>query len=64
MIGARRSLARIFRAPVVIACVIAFGLVSALLGDGIWDQASWIALAVPLAIILFYVSTRAASRQA
>ena len=60
----RRSLARIFRTPVVVACVVAFGLISALLGDGVWDQASWIALAVPLAIIVFYMGKRATSRQA
>lgn len=58
MIAARRSLARIFLAPVAIACVVAFGLISALLGDGIWDQASWIALAAPLAILVFYMSRR------
>ena len=51
-------------AAVVIACVVAFGLISALLGDGIWDQASWLALAVPLAIIVFYMGKRAAGRGA
>ena len=63
MTGARRSLLRIFVAPVVIACVVAFGLISALLGDGIWDQASWIALAAPLAIIVAYMGKRAADRR-
>ncbi|UFW47824.1 MULTISPECIES: hypothetical protein [Bradyrhizobium] len=64
MTGTRRPLVRIFLAPVVIACVVAFGLISALLGDGIWDQASWLALAVPLAIIVFYMGKRAAGRGA
>ncbi|MCP3387409.1 hypothetical protein NLM27_01260 [Bradyrhizobium sp. CCGB12] len=64
MIGKRHSLGRIFLAPVVIAGVVAFGLISALLGDGIWDQASWIALAFPLVILAFYVRRRTARRQA
>lgn len=50
---------QIFLAPAVISVVIAFGLVSALLGDGIWDQASWLALAVPLAVIAYYVGRSA-----
>jgi hypothetical protein len=58
MVSAKRSLVRIFLAPAVIALVIAFGLVSALLGDGIWDQASWIALAAPLAVLVFYICRR------
>jgi hypothetical protein len=62
MVTAKRSLVQIFLAPALIAGVIAFGLVSALLGDGIWDQASWIALAAPLAVIGFYVTRRAAPR--
>ena len=60
MSAARRSVTQIFLAPAVIAAVTAFGLTSALLGDGIWDQASWLALAVPLAVIAFYVSRRSA----
>jgi hypothetical protein len=63
MVTVRRSFAQIFLAPAVIAGVIGFGLVSVLLGDGIWDQASWIALAAPLAILAFYVCRRAARRQ-
>ena len=63
MVTAKRSPAQIFLAPAAIAGVIAFGLVSALLGDGIWDRASWIALAAPLAIIVFYVCRRAARRR-
>ncbi|MGX1104368.1 MULTISPECIES: hypothetical protein [Bradyrhizobium] len=60
MPAARRSIAQIFLAPVLIFAVIAFGLVSALLGDGIWDQASWLALAVPLVVIAFYIFRRSA----
>ncbi|WP_414901754.1 hypothetical protein ACMT1E_01365 [Sphingomonas flavalba] len=41
----------IFAAPVVIAAVSLFGLVAALTGDGLRDMASWIGLAVPVAVI-------------
>jgi hypothetical protein len=58
MTTVRRSITQIFLAPAMISAVIAFGLVSALLGDGIWDQASWLALAIPLAVIVFYVCRR------
>jgi hypothetical protein len=33
--------------------------VSALLGDGIWDTTSWIALAVPLAVTTFFACRKA-----
>ncbi|MGY2809346.1 MULTISPECIES: hypothetical protein [unclassified Bradyrhizobium] len=58
MSAARWSI--IFLVPVLNFAVIAFGLVLALLGDGIWDQASWIALAVPLVVIAFYMFRRSA----
>jgi len=63
MSATRRSITQIFLAPAVISAVMAFGLVSALLGDGLWDKASWLALAVPLAIIVFYVGRRSARGQ-
>ena len=51
MISSRRqSLRRIFRIPALLAVVTAFGLVAALLGDGVWDGASWFALAIPLVV--------------
>jgi hypothetical protein len=52
--NARRSATQIFLFPTIIAVIVAFGLVSALLGDGIWDTTSWIALAVPLAVTTFF----------
>ncbi|MCA6108541.1 hypothetical protein [Bradyrhizobium cenepequi] len=54
MINARRSLTQIFLFPAIIAVIVAFGLVSALLGDGVWDTTSWIALTVPLAVTAFF----------
>jgi uncharacterized membrane protein len=58
MATGRRSTARIFSVPAIIALIVAFGLISALLGDGIWDAASWIALAVPLAAVAFFLLKR------
>lgn len=44
-------LRRIYGVPAILAVVTFGGLLSALLGDGIWDAASWCALIVPLAVI-------------
>jgi hypothetical protein len=49
---ADRSLARVFAMPAAIGAVSGFGLIAALLGDEAWDAASWLALAVPPALVL------------
>lgn len=51
-----RSLWRIFRVPLALAVSSTIGLVSALVGDNVYDILSWIALAIPLAAI--YVTLR------
>jgi hypothetical protein len=51
----RRSTAQIFLLPAMISLVVVFGLVSALLGDGVWDVLSWFALAVPAIIIVGFL---------
>jgi len=43
----------IFRWPVALAVLSTFGLLSALLGDGVFDLLSWISLGVPLLLIVF-----------
>lgn len=44
---------QIWRWPVVLATLIAFGLASALLGEGgFWWALSWMALTIPLVVIL------------
>lgn len=48
----RRSTFRIYAAPLAMAVLTACGLVTALLGDDGWDQASWIALAIPVASMI------------
>jgi hypothetical protein len=54
----RRPLTQIFLVPAIIALIVAFGLISALLGDGVWDAASWVALAFPLAVAAFFFCKR------
>jgi len=40
--------AQIFRVPAIFALAIFSGLLMALLGNGIWHAASWLALSVPI----------------
>lgn len=47
------AFARTFGAPAVIAFISGVGLFAALLGDGLFDWASWIALAIPVAAIVW-----------
>ncbi|BBH47002.1 hypothetical protein [Pseudomonas sp. KU43P] len=47
----RRGLWRIFRWPLLIGLLAALGLLSALLGDGVYDVVSWLALGLPLMIV-------------
>jgi hypothetical protein len=49
---------RTWRAPLALAALTVVGLAGALLGDGAWDRASWIALAVPLAVIVRHACAR------
>jgi len=50
----RLSLRQVFAAPLAIAVLSTVGLISALAGDGIWDMLSWLTLAIPVAVILYY----------
>ncbi|GEM_PF-597687 len=51
----RSNFLHVFGVPVLLAILSAFGLISALLGDGIWDVLSWITLWVPVAVIARHV---------
>ncbi len=42
---------KVYGAAVVLAVIILYGLLSALFGDGVWDELSWAALAIPLGVI-------------
>ena len=54
----RQSLGDIFLAPVIIAVVSCAGLISALVGDDIWDVLSWLTLSVPVAVAIWYAFRR------
>jgi len=47
------SVRQIWGIPVILAFLSGVGLVSALLGDGIWDVVSWFALAAPIAVLVW-----------
>jgi hypothetical protein len=43
---------RIFRWPLGIGCASAIGLVSALIGDGLFDLVSWITLGLTIIVMI------------
>ncbi len=45
------SLRKVYGPVAWIGIVTLYGLLSALFGDGIWDELSWIALSIPLLVI-------------
>lgn len=55
---ARYSLLDIFAAPIAIAVLSIVGLVTALLGDGVFDTVSWIGLLAPLLVICWALRFR------
>jgi hypothetical protein len=50
-----------WRMPLLLALLIVFGLLAALLGTGIWHVLSWLALSTPL-IVLYRKIWRASSK--
>ncbi len=42
---------KVWQIPLVLAALILFGLLAALLGNGAWKVLSWIAMATPLIVI-------------
>jgi hypothetical protein len=44
---------KVYGPGTILAAVTFCGLLSALLGDGIWDAVSWCALTIPLAVIVW-----------
>ena len=53
---------RVFRAPLLLAVLTAIGLAAALLGEAAWRWFSWVALAMPVALCLWYPLLAARSR--
>jgi hypothetical protein len=54
----RRTLGQIFAAPIMIGALSIVGLLAALIGDGWWDAVSWLSLALPVLLYLFFVVRR------
>lgn len=50
----RRSPLQVFGVPILLGALSAIGLLSALLGDKLWDGLSWLALGVPCMVICWY----------
>lgn len=50
----RLGLRQVFAAPLAIAVLSIVGLISALVGDDVWDVLSWLTLAIPVAVSLYY----------
>ncbi len=59
MLRSGRSFRKTWAAPIVLAVVVLAGLLSALLGVQIlWKALSWIALALPVGVILWFAWLR------
>jgi membrane protein implicated in regulation of membrane protease activity len=46
---------KIWGTPIALGAMTTFGMLSALLGDGTWDFLSWLALSVPVGVIVWHV---------
>lgn len=46
---------KVYGPALVLAAITLYGLLFALLGDGVWDGLSWVALAIPLLVIAWKV---------
>lgn len=56
---ASRRQVHVWRWPMALAALSVFGLLSALLGqEGVWWVLSWIALVIPVGVILFFSRPR------
>jgi hypothetical protein len=47
----RRGVWMIFRWPLLLAVLSLFGLISALVGDEVYDLLSWLSLGIPLVLL-------------
>ena len=56
MSAALQPAAAIWRWPIVLGVATAVGLLSALLGDAVWDALSWVVLGAPVAVAAWFAS--------
>lgn len=57
------SLWQVFRAPLCFGMLTLFGLLSALLGDGMWEVACWLALGAVCVATMYYWHRRPAGQR-
>jgi hypothetical protein len=50
----RQTNGQIFAIPMVLGALSVIGLVSALVGDGVWDGVSWMTLAIPILLCVYF----------
>gem|GEM_PF-844324 len=48
----KNTFLKLWGVPMLLAALSLFGLIAALLGDGLWDYLGWIALSVPLFLVI------------
>jgi uncharacterized membrane protein YuzA (DUF378 family) len=48
------SFIKLWGTPVLLGILSLAGLIAALVGDGIWDIVSWIALGIPVIVMIKY----------
>ncbi len=48
----------VYRTPFILSTITIAGLLSALLGDGVWDALSWGLLAIPMFLLSFFLVRR------
>lgn len=48
----KKSFQKLWGVPILLATLSLFGLIAALLGAGIWDVLGWIALSIPLILVI------------
>lgn len=53
--ASRQTLAQIFTWPLVIGVLSTIGLIAALVGDGVWDGVSWLALLLPILLYALFL---------
>lgn len=54
----RQTHGQIFAIPMVIGILSVVGLLSALIGDGLWDGVSWVTLAIPIFLYAYFLLKR------
>ena len=52
----RQTVGQILMIPAALAVLSAGGLIFALVEDGIWDALSWVALSIPIALLMICIA--------